>query len=174
METTTTQTALKWGAIAGVLIIIISTIGYVFKIETNTTYTTSISILYYLVFPVLFMILGMNEFKNDNGGFMSYGQGLGIGAMMGGVAGLISGIFSFLYLTFIDNSVMERMKELQITKMEEQGLSSDQIEQSMEIMKKFSSPGMVMVFSMIGLIVVYFIISLVVSAVQKKEKSVFE
>jgi Protein of unknown function (DUF4199) len=174
MQTTTTQIALKWGAIAGIAIIIGSTIGYLFNLQTNTTYTTISSIVYTLILPIIFLILAMREYKANNNTFMTYSQGIGIGAMMGGIAGLLSGIYTFIYIKFFDPTLMEKAKDVQMAKLEEQGLSSEQIEQSMQIMSIFSSPGMAMVSSILGFIFIFFVISLIVSAVQKHEKPIFE
>lgn len=173
METTTTQTALKWGAIAGIIGIALTLIGYLMKVEGNTVYGIVSGLFTFLLLPSTILYLAMADFKKSNSGFISYGQGLGIGAMTGGVAGLLSGIFNFIYLKFVDNSVMERIKEMQISKMEEQGLSSEQIDQSMEIAGKFMGPGMILVGSIFMLVLVYFIVSLIVSAIQKHEKPFF-
>ncbi len=174
METTTTQTALKWGAIAGIIGVIITLIGYLLKMEGNTVYGIISGSLTFLIIPATILFLALADFKKLNSGFISYSQGLGIGAMTGGITGLIAGIFGFIYLKFVDSSVMERIKEVQISKMEEQGLSSEQIDQSMQMVGKFMGPGMILVSSIIITIFVYFIISLIVSAIQKHEKPIFE
>jgi hypothetical protein len=174
MQKTTTQVALKWGAITGLIVMILSSISFLFKMDTNTTYTTISSIVMYLIIPVTVLYLGMKEFKEANSGFMGYGQGLGIGAMTGGIAGVLSGIFTFFYLKFVDSTVMDRTRDVQMAKLEEQGLSSEQIEQSMEMMKMFSSPGVVMVATVFTFLLIYFVIALIVSAIQKNEKPVFE
>lgn len=173
METTTTQTALKWGAIAGIILIIFSVIGYAMKMEGSTSYAAISSVLTYLIVPISVLILGMKDYKRSNDGFMSYSQGLGIGALTGGVAGLLFGIFSYIYLSFIDNTVMQRIKDIQMQKLEEQGMALEQMEQTIQFMEKFTGPGMILVSSIIFFIIVYFLISLIVSAVQKYEKPIF-
>jgi hypothetical protein len=174
MQTTTTQIALKWGAIAGLLLMITSICGFVFNLQANNTYTVVTSLLTFLIIPILILVFAMKDYKANNNSFMGYGEGIGIGAMTGGIAGLISGIFTFIYMKFFDPSIIDKAKDLQMAKMEEQGLSSEQIDQSMEIIKMFSNPGVLMVFSIIMYIIVYLIISLIVSVIQKNEKPFFE
>lgn len=174
MQTTTTQTALKWGAIVGIYSIIQSVIGFVFKLDpTQGAYQWVASILGIAV-AIIGIVMAMRSFKADNDGFMSYGQGLGIGTMMGGIAGLISGVFNYFYHTFIDPSFMERIKDAQLAAMEEKGMSSEQIEQTMGFMNMLSNPSMAIVFAILGGVFLYFIISLIVAAVQKNEKPVFD
>lgn len=171
--TTTTQTALKWGAIIGVITIIHSVIGFIFKLDpTQGTYKW-IGMVIGIVVAIGGLILAMKDYKKENGGFMSYSQGLGIGALLGGVAGLIGGVFNYFYQTFIDSSFTEKLKEMQIAAMEERGMSSDEIDKAMEIAGMFSSPSMNIVFGILGSIFIYFLVSLVVSAVQKNEKPIF-
>jgi hypothetical protein len=172
--TTTTQIALKWGAIAGLILIISSVIGFVFNLQTNTTFSAITTGMSLLVIPILILIFAMKDYKAKNNAFMSYGEGLGIGAMAGGVAGVLSGIFTFVYMKFFDPTIMDKAKDIQMAQMEEKGLTSEQIDQSMEIMKMFSNPGVLMVFSIFTYIIIYLIISLIVSAVQKNEKPFFE
>lgn len=102
MQTTTTQTALKWGAISGVIGIIVNTINYVMNLDATDSSMKYFPMVAGLAIMVIILVMAMKDFKGLNGGFMSYGQGLGIGAMLGGVSGLIGGLYSFVYLKFID------------------------------------------------------------------------
>ncbi len=173
MQTTTTQTALKWGAIIGLIAIIQSVIGFVFKLDPTQGAYKWIGMVAGVVVAVGGLILAMQDYKKNNNGFMSYGQGLGIGALIGGVSGLIGGLFNYFYQTFIDSSFTEKIKEMQIAAMEERGMSSDEIDKAMEIASMFSNPSMTIVFSILGSILIYFLVSLVVAAVQKNEKPIF-
>ncbi|MES2797702.1 MAG: DUF4199 domain-containing protein [Bacteroidota bacterium] len=174
MQTTTTQTALKWGAIIGTIGIIQSAIGFVFDFNpTEGTYKW-ISLIIWIVITIVGLTMAMKSFKSENEGFMTYGQGLGIGALTGGVAGLLSGIFTYIYQSFIDPSFTEKMKEAQIMAMEERGMSSEEIDRAMEMVSAFSSPSMTVVYSILGSILVYFLVSLVLAAIQKNEKPIFQ
>lgn len=174
MQTTTTQTALKWGAITGVISIILNTVNYVMNFDATDSATKYIAMIGGIIITIVMITLAMKDFKTQNSGFMSYGQGLGIGSMLGGVGGVIAGIYSFIYLKFIDPSHMETVKNFQMAKMEEQGLSSDQIEQAMKYTEMFTSPSAIVAFSIIFSVIFYFLFSLVIAAIQKKEKPIFE
>lgn len=171
---TTTQNALKWGAIGGVIGIIVNTLNYVFNLDATDSSLKYIAMVLGIAILIGVLIFAMKDFKVANEGYMKYSQGLGIGSMIGGVSGLIGGIYSFVYLKFIDPSHMETVKNFQIQKLEEQGMSSEQIEQASKFTEMFTNPGALMAFSIIGGVIFYFVFSLIISAIQKNEKSVFE
>jgi disulfide bond formation protein DsbB len=171
---TTTQTALKWGAIAGVIGIVANTITYIFNLDATSSSSRYIPMVLGIVVLILVLIYAMKDFKSGNEGFMKYSQGLGIGSLIGGISGLIAGIYSFIYLKFIDPTHMESIKNFQMQQFEEQGMASEQIEQAMKFTEMFSNPGVLLAFSIIFSVIFYFIASLIVSAVQKHEKPVFE
>ena len=63
--TTTTQTALKWGAIIGVITIIHSVIGFIFKLDpTQGTYKW-IGMVIGIVVAIGGLILAMKDYKKE-------------------------------------------------------------------------------------------------------------
>jgi hypothetical protein len=77
-------------------------------------------------------------------------------------------------LNFIDTTIMQQMRDMQMEQMEAQGLSSEQIDQAMEIGAKFTSPGIIFLFGIIGYVLFGFLISLVVAAIFKNTKPEIE
>jgi Protein of unknown function (DUF4199) len=168
-QTTTTRTALKWGVIIGIVNIIYST-GIMVSGQIGNQ---ALSYVVYIILGVG-IYLAMSDFKKENQGFMSYGQGLGLGTLKCGIVGLISGAFSFVYMKFIDTTITDQMMKKATEEMEKKGLPDEQIDQAMEYSKMFMSPGVLFVFSIIGTIIIGFILSLIISAILKKDKAVFE
>jgi len=164
------RVALKWGAILGLVSIVYSLILFVTDMVGNSS-LGFISIL----LSAGGMILAMREFRTLNGGFMAYGQGLSVGTLTAGISGLLSSLFSVFYTTVIDTGVMERMVNTTRDKLEESGLSDEQIEQQVKFIQMFQSPGLTFAFGVIGAVIFGFLLSLVISAIMKKEKAnVFE
>jgi hypothetical protein len=161
----TARIALKWGIISAILIIIYTVIFYM----AGLFRTPSLSWI-----PFLFLLIGIimasNEFKSLNNNFMSFSDGLGVGTLMSAVAGLVVSIFSYIYINFIDTTIMKQMGDMQREQMEAKGLSSEQIDQAMELAAKFTTPGLIFLFSIIGYILCGFIFSLIVSAIVKNTK----
>jgi hypothetical protein len=165
----TARIALKWGIISAILIIVYSVILYM----TGGFKTPSLSWVTFL-FLLLGIVMGMREFKSMNNDFMNFSEGLGVGTLVSAVSGLVSSIFSYIYLNFIDTTIMQQMRDMQMEQMESQGLTSEQIDQAMEIGAKFTTPGIMFLFGIIGYVLFGFLISLIVSAILKKTKPELE
>jgi len=163
--TTTARVALKWGVITGIASIIFSTIIFVTGQVTNNA-LSSLG----LIILVVTMVLAMKEFRTMNDGFMTYGQGLGIGALMAGISGFIGAIFNYIYNEFIDTTLRQQIVDKTREKFEEQGMDDTQIDAAIEMTSKFSSPGMQFVFGIIFSIIIGFVIALIISAIMKKVK----
>ncbi|WP_428658290.1 DUF4199 domain-containing protein [Runella sp.] len=164
-QTTTARTALKFGLIAGVAYIIFTTILYVSGQAANSSLAW-ISV----IIPITTMVLAMKEFRTSNGGFLSYGQGLGIGTLMSAISGFISATYSYIYNEFIDPTLRQQILDKVREDLENRGMDDAQIEQAVEMSQKFSTPGLTFVFGILGAIVIGFIIALIISAIMKKDK----
>jgi Protein of unknown function (DUF4199) len=161
----TARIALKWGLVTAVLIIIYTVVLYM----TGFFKTPSLSWIGFILL-LIGIFMAMREFKSLNNGFMSFSEGLGVGTLMSAVTGLLASIFSYIYTNFIDTTIMQQMSDLQREQMESQGLSSEQIDQAMEIAAKFTSPSIIFLFTILGYVFFGFIFSLVVSAIVKNSK----
>ncbi|MFD2521347.1 DUF4199 domain-containing protein [Emticicia soli] len=161
----TARIALKWGIITSVVIIIYSVISYMTGLFKNTASS-------YLSFLFLLggIIFAVKEYKTLSNNFLSFGEGLGVGTLMSAVTGLISSLFSIVYMLMIDTTIMQQLGAMQEEQLEKRGMTPEEIDQTMEMMSKFSSPGMLFVFAVLGYIFFGFIWSLIVAAVQKNEK----
>ena len=94
--------------------------------------------------------------------------------LLGAISGLVAGAFNYIYIQFIDNTVMQRQMDIARERMEEQGLSASQIQSAEEMTSLFLNPGMQFVIVVIMSVVFNFLLGLIVSAVVKREKPVFE
>lgn len=163
------RVALKWGLILAVVQIIFSTFLFLLDQMGNTGLS---SIAY--VFIITALVMAMREYRTMNNGFMSYGEGLGIGTLASAISGLLSSVYSVFYMTLIDPTVMASMVDKTREQLETKGFSDEQIEQQLEIMQKFQSPGWMFLFGILGTIFLGFIFSLIISAILKKNRPVFE
>lgn len=166
----TAKIALKWGVITGVVLMIFSTVLYVSDMSQNVGAS---SFLYVILGGGL--VLALREFKQLDNNYLSYGDGLGLGALTGAVAGLLSTLYSVIYTTLIDPGLMTRVVDKMRDNLEEQGTMSDeQIDQFVDNMQAFQSPGIQFVFGILWLVFIGFIFSLVIAAVMRRNKPVFE
>jgi Protein of unknown function (DUF4199) len=168
-QTTTTRTALKWGVIFGIINVLYSTA----IMASGQIGNQSLGYAVYLIIGVG-IYLALNDFKKENLGFITFGQGLGLGTMMSAILGLISSFYSFAYMKFIDSSIPDQILKNAESEMEKKGLPDDQIEQAMEYSKMFMSPGVMFVAGVFFTVLLGFVLSLIISAIMKKDKPVFD
>ena len=174
METTaipvsSTSVGLRYGLLAGLMSVILSFILFVTHADQSPARWLGLVIL------IGAMVLAHKTYKQANGGFMNYSEGLGIGAFMSGISGIISTAFSVLYMKFIDPGYMSQMAETARANMEAKGgMTDEQIDQGVAMMQKFSTTGWMVLFGVVGSVLGGLLIALIVSAFTKHSKPEFE
>lgn len=128
----TTQTpvavALRFGlllAVAWVLVdFLIRVVGLGFMSYGIVTVAAS------LLVSVTAVVLAHRAFRAGNGGLMSFGQGVLIAGLMLLLSGLVSGVFNWLYVTYIDPAFVDNMKEQLVAFMEQNNVPDEDIAKS--------------------------------------------
>ncbi len=166
-QPSTARTALKWGAILGLVLMVITLVMYLTDQTSNPLFTGLT-----LGAVVAFLILAMRDYRSLNSGYMSYGEGLGLGALLSAIAGLLSSAFITFYNVIIDPAAQQRVMDKAREKLEEQGtLSDEQIDQAMEMSEKFQSPGFTFIAGIFGTLIMGFLLSLIVAAFIRRNKA---
>lgn len=166
-ETSTARVALKWGVITGLALIVYSTLLYTLGQMTNGLLTV---VIYVII--IIGLVLGMREYRTLNGGYLTFGEGVGLGALLSAVAGLLSSAYTVLYSTVIDPGMQERVMEQMREQLENQGkLSDEQIDQAMQISQSFQSPGLQFIVGIFGTIFIGVVFSLVIAAILRQSKA---
>lgn len=174
-KTTPSLILLKWGAIGGLLSFIFTLITKYSGLEEEFSETLGwVSTVATLIINVSILFLAVREVREENDGFMSYGQGLGSSALLGAIWGIIAGAFNYIYLQFIDQGVVQKQLDLARQKLEDQGLTNSQIEDAEKITKMMMGPGVQFVIIVFFTILFMFFLGLIVSGILKREKSVFD
>ena len=174
METNSTSVTppsvgLRYGLLTGLVSIIFSFILFVTQMDQSPIRWLGLVVL------IAGMLMAHNAYKQANGGFMEYSEGLGIGASMSVVSGVLSTAFSYVYMKFVDPEYMGRIMETTRAKMEAKGnMTDEQIDQAMSMAQKFSTAGWMILFGILGSLLFGFLIALVVSAITKNPKPEFE
>lgn len=158
----TKSVGMKWGLILGVLSIVWFLITVFAGLATETWAQWS-----GLVFTIVILYLAHKDFKDSGDGYMSYGQGLGIGMITIGISSVLSSAFAYVYIKFIDPTYMEMIMDKQIEGMQENGMSDAEIETAMSFSEGFMNPEVMFVTGIIWGLLLGFIISLIVSAITK-------
>lgn len=106
---------------------------------------------------------------------MSYGQGLTIGTLLSVVVAILSVVYTYIYVTFIDTNFSARILDKARADMEAKGNISDaQIEQAMSWTAKFVEGPVMLALVVFVVVLSGFLASLVVSAFTKNSRPEFE
>ena len=155
------------GVILGVLGVLISVINYAFGTHLDPHWSTSLASG---IFFIGLIILGISQFKKANRGFLSWGEGVKIGVGIAILASLISVIYNYIFVTFVEPDFMTQVMELQNQKFLEQGMSQEQIEAANAMTEKFKSPLITSAFGIIASAIGGFIVSAIAAAIMKKSE----
>ena len=167
------KSALLYGMLFGVIMILEFVIGYVLDIDpqTNKAYGISINVFNFLILPGLFIYTGCNNFKIKlNSGFISFGQCLKIGVTICILAALIYSIFTSIFNVLFPeyfSHMFDKMRTIMAEKSPQ--LTSEQIDMAISFSKKFLNPAIaipttVVMYAFLGLI-----FSLIIGAIVKKD-----
>ncbi len=161
-----TKVATKWAIIYVITSIVIT---YLFQL-LNVDQNSGVKYLSYIPF-IAFLLLAQKEYKDQLGGFITFGQGFSAGFRYAVFAGLLLAVFIFIYLTFLSPQILDQSLAAQQDKLKEQGLSSEQIERANEIGKKYG-PIIGAFVAAIGLAIFGAIIALIGAAIFKRERTI--
>ncbi|NEM96994.1 DUF4199 domain-containing protein [Pontibacter burrus] len=164
-----TSSAIKYGLISALIGIVYMLILYVTDKGDNIALS---SVIYIII--ILGIYLGMKEYKSINNGYMSYGQGLGIGSIVSVVFGLLLGAATWVYTTFIDSGYTQRVLERQREKFLDSGMTDEQIDRIMASAEAAQGPLMAILGSALLYLIVGFLLSLIISAIVKNNRPEFE
>jgi hypothetical protein len=113
----------------------------------------------------------LKETRDNSGGFLAYGRGLGVGTLAALIAGVTNGILSYIFCKFINHNyiVSLRTKLLDMIENSNNQYNSDQLALIKKMFPVIISPGAQAIGDIIWLLIIGFIISLIVSAILKKD-----
>ncbi len=166
---TTTAIGVRYGILTGLAGIVLSLALNVTKMHDSGLKWMS------LVIMVGGLWMAHAEYKKQHGGFLEYSQGLSIGMVLSGLYGVLTAIFTYVYTSFIDPTLMTTQLETARAQMEAKGnMTEEQIDQGMNMAAKFMSPGALFFMIIISSLIMGLILSLIMSAITKNSRPEFE
>lgn len=162
--------ALTYGLILGALSVVFALMLY----SLDMHYQGGMMVLgVSLIITISLITIGIIQFKKDNNGFVSLGQGLKIGVGIGLVGGIIGIIFNQVMAGLIDPEMMNKAMEYQKgLLMETTKMTPEQIDAQIEMGKKFTTPSMQIMFGLIYSVVASFLLSLIPALILKKQETI--
>ena len=122
-----TKVATKWALINALVCIILTYVFYFLNVEQGS----AIQYLSFIPF-IAFLFLTQKEFKDQLGGFITFGQGFSAGFRYSLFTGLIIGVFTILYMWILNPEVLEKSIEVARAEMEaKDNMSSADIDKAL-------------------------------------------
>jgi hypothetical protein len=164
-KSTPMKTGVKWGLIMGVVLAVY----YVGVYASGQVTNQALGYLSWLII-VGAVVMGLREFKASNEGFMSFGQGVGLGAIASLLGGVIESVARYVYIAF-NPDIIEQLIAFTRAELEKNpDLPAEQLDMAMEMSTKFMTPAMMTIMGVIGTLVLGVITALIASAVMKAER----
>lgn len=161
------QFAKKWGLIYGLVTTLINFVPMLLELQLSWLWILNIVVAFVMY------ILAMRDFKTENGGFMTFGEGFRIAMIAGLIAGVVRNVVIYVYVKFIDPDYGERIQQIMRDAWEEQGLTEEQMDQASRFTSGFTNPEIGLI---LGIIIVLFgalIWGAISSAIVKNEAEDF-
>lgn len=168
-EPSTFKNALNAGAMLGIVLMIVSLIQSLLGMYDSKIF----QFLSYAVLIAGLLIFIRNFRDKELGGHISYGQIVGFGTLTALFAGIIGGFMVYLYLKFVDDSMISFIYEKAEQDMYNKNMSDEQVATSMEYMKAFTSAGAIAIFFVLGNAFFGLVVSLIAGIFMKKEEETF-
>ncbi len=156
--------ALTYGLLTGIGLIILGLITYMFNLYTVTW-------LQYIGYLVLLagIIFGTIKFRDEHsGGYISYSQALGFGTLLSLVAGIVSGVFTYIFFSFLAPDALETLRNIAEQQMLERAPNAT--DEQLNFARRFVHPLVFLFSGIFGNTFVGFIFSLITSAFLKKKE----
>lgn len=150
------NTVLKFGALAGSLLVVLMIVPTFFYDMKNTAMYRLSEIIGYIsmLLSLCVIFVGMRKYRAQSGDVMSFGKGLLVGTGIAVVAGIIFGIASAITYAYIHPEFMATYFEYSVNQVKQSGLPPEEIAakiKEMEAQKAFfTNPwmgGVVMFFT---------------------------
>ncbi|GAA3516371.1 hypothetical protein GCM10022393_33090 [Aquimarina addita] len=167
-QASTKKIIIQYGVLFGIASVLLGVVLYVTNAYKDPHWSYSI-LSFLLIISVI--SLGIKAYKTANNGFLTLSDALKTGIGIALVGGIISVIWAFILTTVIEPEYMQQVLEIQKEKMIEDNpnFSQEQIDQSMAIAEKFTSPYITIAFSMIGSLFFGFIVSLFAGLIMQRK-----
>ncbi|NNF21781.1 MAG: DUF4199 domain-containing protein [Saprospiraceae bacterium] len=171
-ENTRLGNAIKFGGMMGIILVVATLILYLIgMIDVESGKAGFLGSLLSYVISIGALILGISAYKKGNDNFLTVGDGVKQGMLIGIVGGLIVAIYNLVFFQFIEPDMLENIKETAIAQAEERGQINEDSEDMMDsMMNFFISPTFFFFTTVIMKFFLGLFVGLIAGAIMKNER----
>ena len=163
------STKFTYALILTICQVVFSLIMYFLGFETEKLATGQYVQWLGFVFIISVLWLGIKAVRDEAPGqALGYGGCVGAGVLISLYAGLMSGVYRFIHLRFINTSFADYAIDFQKVKMAAKGISDAQIERAEGIMRATMGPAVQAIFTPILGVIFGLVFSLIIAAFLKR------
>ena len=130
------STTVKWGLITGMVYVAFSLVSNLLGVQQGAGGNLGLGMLIGLLqFITTFftIFLGVKETRNEDlGGYLTLSQGFKTGLKIAFIASLMAGVFTMIYMQFIDPEMADRMMSASEAQMDEMNVPEERRETSLK------------------------------------------
>ncbi len=163
--------AIRYGLIGGLIYAIYTLVGNLSGLTTGDFGTLAMSLAGLIIFPIAIALIVLpvkHHRDKELGGYITIGRIILIGLVVTAISILISNIFNYIYMNFIDPGYIETMMG-NMEEMVGDYLSEDQLEEMLIEMRKGFEPATLMKNAVIMTGIFGLIISGIIGLIMKKD-----
>ena len=164
--------AIKFGGMMGIILVVTSLILYlVGMVDVESGKSGILGTLLSYVISVGALFLGISAYKKANQNFLSLGDGVKQGMLIGIIGGLIVAIYNVIFFQFIEPDMLENIRETAIAQAEERGqINEDSEDMVGGMMNLFISPAFFFVTTIVMKFFLGLFVGLIAGAIMKNER----
>lgn len=164
-------TAIRYGLIGGLVFIVYSLVGNLTGFGRPSAGMVALmffGLAYFVIYIGLLTIAIRHHRDEDLGGFIDIKRSVILGTVVAVIAGVISSLFGYLYMTLIEPDMAASILNEMETMFEELGLPEEQYTEQLAQMEARLDPTRALTQGIIGAPIIGAIFSLIIGAIVKK------
>ncbi len=157
--------AFTWGVLLAILLI-----AYHFLLFSLDLSMASWKSLGEYALMIAVIIFGTNKYRdNILGGNISYGKALGFGVVISLIAALITAVYNYIHLSYVEPDFIEKSLNIIENKLLDGGMPDEQIDAALDVQRKIMKPGIISALVVPSTTLMGFLFSLITSIFTKRE-----
>lgn len=166
-QNSTIASSLTSGIIVGIVLIVFSLLMYFLDVDRES----KIMWLSYLILAAGLWWAIISYRNKLPGGYLTYGKAFSAGFFTGLFASIILAIFTFIYVQYIDTTLIDKILANAEDKIlnTQPNISDEDLDRALSMTRKFTNPTMISVFSFVGNTILSTLFSLIIAIFAKRE-----
>lgn len=165
--------SIKWGVIH-----FAASTGLYYLIHMNTDYSSvesleatlgsSLNFIGYIFFIAALVMAQLEHRNKELHGYMSYARGMGVGAILFLVSGILSALMVYVEMGILHPEALDTIRQIRMNELMKQEMTEEQLEMSYQMMQKYVNPVLMAIGGFMQVFFFGIVFTLIVSIFTRK------